>query len=258
MRIVFFASGGPGHFAAACSLAEEFPGLLEVRLLVCDRRNTPSSKVARENAIEVLEYDWIDHAASLQGASRADQSRYFHDQIHNDIVSFERRDGGRLDLAVLAYRQIIRGTLLERFEGACINQHPADLSVRDSGGRRFTGIGGHARALRSGQRRSCTSTILVRDGIDNGEILCRGPFVPFAGAADDLVAIRRHEEIQKARSDWPSLKFALAAIATGRMAISNERHDDGCFVMLLDDSPLPYGGAEAGPQGYRQLVISAA
>lgn len=254
MRLVFFSSGGPGNFAAAYELAEEYPQLLTLGLLVCDRPGTGSAQLAAEKGIPCLEYDWEVHAAKHTTKSRAEISTEFHDQVLRDICEIEKRDRMEFDLAVLAYRQIMRGSLLSRFLGCCINQHPADLAVRDADGRCFTGIGGHDFALRSGAGGTRTSTILIRPGVDNGEIICRGPFVPFSGSPSDRSALRAHEDLQKRQSDWPSLKFALVAIATGRLRVSSERHDDGCRVLLLNGRKLPYGGAEASECAYKDLI----
>ena len=75
-------------------------------------------------------------------------------------------------------------------------------------------------------KKTRTSTFLVREGHDTGEILCQGPWVTHTGSlpvAKDTAW--EHEVIQKQQSDWPSLTFALKHIAQGEYGImENEFH----------------------------------
>jgi hypothetical protein len=65
--------------------------------------------------------------------------------------------------------------------------------------------------------------------------------VPYCGDGSDE-SIRRPEEVQKSQSDWPSLRFALAAIAVGGIAVSERRHASGARVITLFGQPLPEAG----------------
>jgi folate-dependent phosphoribosylglycinamide formyltransferase PurN len=248
MSIVFFASGGPGNFRAALDAAEERPDLMRVPLLVTDRPGTASAELARARGIPVIEGDYAAFAGPLTPARTA-AGIAFHDEVLRKIEAFEAERGLRFDLAVLAYRRIIGGALLARFEGRAINQHPADLAWLEGGERAYVGIGGHDRSLAAGRGGARTSTILVRQGVDTGEILCRGPFVPFAGSAASRDALRAHETLQKARSDWPCLRFVLLGLAAGRFGLAaSERHPDGCRVVSFDGVAQPYGGVELGTE----------
>lgn len=252
MSIVFFASGGPGNFAAALAFCDESPDLATLPVLVADRPKTPAARLARERGITVVEHDFEAFCGSwrrVAGDPHAEatyrrRAREFHDGIEGELAAFSRESGRPLDLAVLAYRRIIRGTLLDRFRNRMINQHPADLAVRQDGRRSYVGISGLRRSIEQGVLFTRTSTILVTCGVDTGPILCRGPSVRVrrdekAGSVD----VEAHENLQKQLSDWPSLTFALNGIAEGRFALCSTEHD-------FDSNPrLTYDGRPLGPGG---------
>jgi phosphoribosylglycinamide formyltransferase-1 len=263
MRIAFFASGGPGNLHAAFELEDIAPHLIKVAVIVTDRSGIPAIDLARARGVPVIVRDFERECGSWRAqrgspeteAAYRSKSEAFHDAIAEELEKIEASSGARIDLAVLAYRRIIRGRLLRRFEGKMINQHPADLSVLASSGERaYVGIGGHARAIRSGEGRSRTSTIVVREGIDTGEILCQGPWVPYQGDGSDD-SIGRHEAIQKCASDWPSLRFALAAIALGGFGCSERaRHLDGSRIVSLFGETVPREGVSCGGTSYLALL----
>lgn len=253
MSIVFFASGGPGNIETAFGAEDESPGTLRVDLVVTDRDRIPSIDVARSRGRPHLMFDFAAGCGPVPGPSATEQARRaygtarerLHTSILHELQAIERARGYPFDVAVLAYRRIVTGPLLAYFAGRMINQHPADLADIDESRRLFTGMAGHARALRSGRGGSRTSTIVVRDGIDTGEILARGPWVSFAGRADDPSAIAEHENVQKRESDRPVLRFVLHALAAGELSLSPEhRHVDGCAVVCYRGEPLGYGGIE--------------
>lgn len=254
MDVVFFASGGPGNFRTALDMAEQHPDLLRVSLLICDRRGTPAATLAKSKGVQTLEVDYSVFAREFYDTSGThgmpSVGVAFHDMILSEIRTFEDARGCELDFAVLAYRKIIRGALLERFADCAINQHPADLAVRRNGSRVYVGTDGHARSLRDGLGGARTSTIIVRENVDCGEIVCQGPFTPFAGSVSSEADIYEHEIEQKSKSDWPSLRFALFAIATGRLGLSTVlTHRDGCRVVTLDGVPQPYEGVNVSSEG---------
>jgi len=263
MQVVFFASGGPGNLQAAFDVEDAAPALLRIGLVVTDRPGIPSIALARGRGVPVLVRDfeascgrWTDCRGNpVRERAYVEAGTRFHDAICDELAAHERVRGERFDLAVLAYRRIVRGRLLERFAERMINQHPADLAARGAAGQRlYPGIGGHARALRDGRRGARTTTILVRAGVDDGEILAQGPWVPFTGDARQPLQVAEHEDRQKSASDWPSLRFALAAIASGRLGLATDRHVDGCKVVGLDQRPLPYCGYVCAHDDYQDVL----
>lgn len=253
MRTLVFASGGPGNFNAALELAAAHPDWLSIDLLVTDRLATPAEALARERGVPVLCQDFDAFVRDGEASSSPAAAREaFHDAMLTRILAFEDASGRRLDFGVLAYRRIITGRLLDYFDKRLINQHPADLAVCGPDGRRlYTGIDGHRRSLTDGRGGARTTTILVDPGVDTGEIICRGPFCAFTGDSRDASAIARHEERQKQYSDWPSLQFALAAIATGALSRSPGRP----ARFYLNGAPTPESGIEVRtPEHFRMFA----
>lgn len=252
MRTLVFASGGPGNFNAALELAAAHPDWLSIELLVTDRPATPAEALARERGVPALCMDFDAFARSgPSGRPPAAAREAFHDAMLTGIKSFEDASGRRLDFGVLAYRRIITGRLLDYFDMRLINQHPADLAICAPDGRRlYTGMDGHRRSLTDGRGGARTTTILVDAGVDTGEIICRGPFCAFTGNSRDASAIARHEEMQKQHSDWPSLQFALAAIATGALSRSPGRP----VRFYLNGAPAPETGIEVrAPEHFKMF-----
>ncbi|MHC5762878.1 hypothetical protein, partial [Nostoc sp.] len=83
--------------------------------------------------------------------------------------------------------------------------------------------------------------ILVNSGVDSGEILGQGAFLPFTAEVTNA-NISDHENRQKAHSDWPILQFVVKAIAEGRYSLSSEHFSDGNRKVYYDGKEQPYCG----------------
>lgn len=254
LHVVFFASTGVGNLDTTLRVGDEDPGAVRVGLVVVDRPDAPAISRARERGIPLVVRDFRAECGTVPraGSDASEISRYaairerLHDEIADEIEDRERRLDRPFDLCVLAYRRVVSGRLLERFRDRMVNQHPADLAALDSGSppaRRYGGIGGLARSIREGRKATRTCTILVRSGIDDGEILCSGPWVPFGGDRSSDADVVEHENRQKRLSDAPALRFVLRAIAARDLSVDASRqHPDGRRVVLYRGIPQPYEG----------------
>lgn len=254
MNVVVFASGGGGNLQAAINLSLAKPHLLKVGLVVTDRLGIPAIEIARQHKIAVLAYDfekecgvWADCRDNPKKARKYySASILFHNRVLQDIRKLERKNRNTFDLAVLSYHRWIYGELYKHFEGRMINQHAGDLTIMNDDSpltRKYIGINPVLGALKSGENRTRTSTFLVRENHDGGEILCQGPWVTYRGPR--LITKKsawKHEVLQKKKSDWPSLSFALTEIAQGNYAITNKKYKDGCHILTYKKKYLPYGG----------------
>lgn len=257
MNIIVFVSGGGGNLRAAINLSLQQPELLKIGLVVSDRFHIPALEIAHMHNIPVIAKDfekecgmWADCKNNLLKTSEYKKNSIkFHDQILNQIKRIESDGGESFDLVVLSYHRWIRGKLLEYFEGRIINQHAGDLTVFENNNnlltRKYIGINPVYLALRSGERKTRTSTFVVRDNEDGGEIICQGPWVEYTGSLPITKEMAwQHELIQKEKSDWPALTWALTEIARGAICIEDGVFADGCRILSHHGKLLPYGGVD--------------
>jgi folate-dependent phosphoribosylglycinamide formyltransferase PurN len=240
MRVAVFSSRGPGNFLAAINAARASDGQFSVCLLVTDRPGIPAIAAADNERVPVIVGDFATALRGLDSDRRGTVANQLHDAILYRIRDYEA-SSGPIDLCVLAYRRIIRGSLFQYFRDRMINQHPADLTIREwpTGRRAYVGMQGLGLSIAAGAASTRTSTILVSSVVDGGEILVQGPQVPV-----ESTDVATHEQRQKESSDWPALKRCLIEIASGHLRISSTRWPDGCRQVFLGDSPLPYGGLQ--------------
>lgn len=255
MSVVFFASNSERNLRSVYRLSKKFPKLLSVDLLVTDREDIGAIQYAKKNKIPIITQDFYKmcgnavNAVSNPGKAKKYHlcSVKFHNLLLKKIKEFEKQRGQKFDLAILCYYRWIHGDLLKYFSKRMINQHPADLSVMKQGSktRKYIGIDPAYLSIKDGNRRTRTSTILVRNGHDAGEILCQGPWCRYTGqhpVTPKRAAI--HESKQEKVSDIPALVFTVQAIAKGKYAIGKARHHDGTHVLYFEGKKLPYQGVE--------------
>jgi folate-dependent phosphoribosylglycinamide formyltransferase PurN len=253
MNIVMFVSGRNRNLLSCLEVQDNYPELLSISLVVSDNLTNEAIETARLRGIPVISRDFAAACGSWR-ASRSDPQlaeQYwraavsFHDGMLEEILAFERCNA-KFDLAVLSYHHWIHGKLLEYFFNRMINQHSGDLSVlKPDGSRCYIGVNPVLTALRNGEKRTRSSTFLVTEGHDAGEILCQGPWVEFRDTEVTHATTFAHEQIQKIESDGPSVRFALREIALGRFGIADEQiHPQGRRVLTYDGQALPYAGVD--------------
>ncbi len=186
------------------------------------------------------------------------RSAVFNQKIVDELHRHEDKIDAPIDLIVLGgYMRLVGDVLLEAYEDKIINVHPANLSLVtyegntfdlsydegysdvsqlfDSGldakpvERKFIGEDAVYDAIKAGQRKTCSSVIMVNNGIDNGEIITTGPEVEVwdeylnGTLAERAGCLREyadaHQSMQKVRSDWPALTMALKLISEGRVGL---------------------------------------
>lgn len=256
MRIIVFASGGGGNLHAAIRLSIEKPNLIQVGLVITDRPEIPAISIAKEFSIPVFTYNFEKECGiwsecqkdAMKAKLYKHKAKEFHNRVLKDIISFEQKNNTKFDLTVLSYHRWIHGNLLDYFNERMINQHSGDLSVMSEDNpttRKYIGINPVLMALLDGVKKTRTSTFLVRNSHDGGEILCQGPWVSYKGPYPvTKKSAWKHELIQKKESDWPSLTFALCSIAMGKYGLTSRSHNDGSKILTHDNTMLPYGGVD--------------
>ena len=136
--------------------------------------------------------------------------------------------------------------LLDRYDGRVINVHPADLSIVVNGERRYVGIHTVRDAILEGEREIRATTHVVREKVDNGEILLLSKPVaiklPLGVTIDKLredkdllkFVVETHQDRLKREGDWVIYPLTVQMIGEGSFALGNG-------VVYLNEKPLPNG-----------------
>lgn len=239
------ASATGSNLRTLLKLQSERPDFYEVALVIVHGPRVGAIEVALGAQIETWIGDF-DAVCGLRSEAQTQQdvydyqerSRAWHDDLCARLELWESRNGA-LDVLVLAYHRILDGNLLQKFENRIVNMHPADLAVLDERGRRrYVGKRGVELAMLDGQPATRTSCFLVNEGMDEGSLVCRGPWVSVAGSR----SAEEQERKQKLHSDPPALRWTMSMLAQRRLTLGEEVHVDGSRALHLDGRPLPRGG----------------
>jgi len=212
----------------------------------------PSNQKCRAQSISAehqvaYEYNDIAEFYTLHGReSKKDLSlRPQYDQLTLEMI--EKYD---LDLiALCGYMSIVTRPLLERYEDRIVNVHPADLSVREGDRRKYTGLNAVRDAILAGEKKLHSSTHIVREKVDYGEILMRSPpvdvILPSGVTLQDLhkpenAALTKqiaaeHQARLKEKGDWLIYPKTLEMLGEGRYAV------DGRGNIYVDNVLMPNG-----------------
>jgi len=139
------------------------------------------------------------------------------------------------------YMAVATAPLLEAFIG--VNVHPADLSVKEGGERKYTGDRAVSAAIKSGESSVSATTHIVERGVDMGRILMISPpmevRIPPEADLDDPATVARvadeHQQRLKRHGDWVIFPRTIEDIARGRYAV------DENGALYYDGEPAPEG-----------------
>ena len=261
MNCVAFASGSGTNFEQAVLEAKGSEKRFSIDLLVTDKEESKGKEIGAIGRAKKLDVPYrtlngFKFCGSWQKAKTTSEgifeylrkSTEFDMEILKLIQAYETEKEITFDLAILAgYMRLVKAPLLRRFNNRVINVHPARLDVlNEDGTRKFVGDNAVYDALKSGETKTRSSIFLVDSGEDSGTILTSGPWVSY----DEELPITeesasRHQDIQKAVSDWPALIFTLRAISEGRFGLHREKFwPDGNPIVTFDGRELPYQGIE--------------
>lgn len=260
MHSVTFASGNGTNFEQAVLTAKPSGSGLSVDLLVTDKQTSGGKNLG---ALEIADAHSVDHRTrnaykALGSWQKAQQTargiQEYQERVLDynlallgDIQEYEREHGIHFDIGILAgWMRFVRGALLRRFNNRMINVHPADLSVLDDNRRRYVGDNAVYDALAAGEQRTRSSVILIDAETDAQAILASGPWVAYDGPRDiKQESADEHQKVQKGKSDHPTLRFVLRALAKGKLGLHRRAyHADGCPVVVYNGVETPYQGVD--------------
>ncbi|MDY0005508.1 MAG: phosphoribosylglycinamide formyltransferase [Spongiibacteraceae bacterium] len=167
----------------------------------------------------------LERAARAGVPAEAIDHRAFPSREAFDQALMVAIDRHRPDLVVLAgFMRILTPGFVQHFKGRLMNIHPSLLP-------RYPGLNTHQRAIDAGDREAGATVHFVTEELDGGPPIVQGrvPIVP----GDDAAALAARVLMTEHRL------YPLAArwFAEGRLKLEDGR-------CLLDDHPLPVGGAD--------------
>lgn len=164
-----------------------------------------------------------------------------------DRLVIEQIKAYPLDLIALAgYMSITTKPLLDKYSGKIINVHPADLSIMEGKERKYVGIHAVKDAILGGEKELRSTTHIVREIVDHGEILVISESVPvnlpLGISIEDLRNDKKLlnnivDECQtqlKENGDWKIFPLSIQMIAEGRFALEKG-------AVYLDGVRVPSG-----------------
>ena len=197
LKICVLASGRGSNFKAlaeAC-LDDDYPA--EIALLVTDNPDAGALSTAESLGIRSVVVDC--------GPKKGSMSRESSERI---AALCKENDVGLVCLA--GFMRIVKGALLDEYEGRMINIHPALLPS-------FKGLHGQAQALEYGVRYSGCTVHFVDKGVDTGPIILQS-VVPVE--QDDTAEALSERILREEHRIYPE---AVRLIAEGKVRIEGRR-----------------------------------
>jgi folate-dependent phosphoribosylglycinamide formyltransferase PurN len=237
MHVVVFGSGSGTNLEALLGVQKQSPNpKFQIKALFTDRQSR-FLEIGKRECIPVIYHSFVKFFKDKGLENYQDPIvRHQYDQEAVNLLNqCAKSFAFRIDLIVLAgYMRLLTPALLDAFPNKFINVHPADLSVLDEQGkRRYVGADAVYDALKQGERQTRSSVILVSLEVDAGPVLVEGPWVQYSeGFPVTQDKARRHQEKQKALSDWPACVQAVQLIAEGKLDLNPITESMACVEYL--------------------------
>src|SRR5689334_13300416 len=90
MRVVFFASGGPGNLGAALEVEDSYPDLVRIEAVVTDRYRIPAISLAAQRNRPVITRDFAAICGAPHEEGYAARRERVHDAILAELDTLER------------------------------------------------------------------------------------------------------------------------------------------------------------------------
>ena len=241
MKVACFMSGSGTNARKIIERSQQHGSSYRVELIFTDVKDETLDRegkkacmaldIAREHGIAYECVDIMDFYRSRGHTSKKDLSLRpdFDKQV---VAAIEKH---HVDLIALAgYMSITTRPLLDHYEGRVINVHPADLSITVNGERKYIGIHTVRDAILEGEHEIRATTHIVREKVDNGEILVvskpvavklpPGVTIEKIGEDKDLLksVVEEHQDRLKREGDWAIYPLTVQMIGEGRFSLDND------------------------------------
>lgn len=250
MRLALFISGSGTNGLKIIERSKQPDSRFDVTLIFSDikdqRTRKSGAKMTRAKDIADeygIAYEYVDirDFYAERGLKRTDLSI----RPDFDKLVLEKLGNHKIDLIANAgYMSIMTPVLLNQYDGKIVNVHPADLSIMDMDKRKYVGIHVVEEAILAGEPEIRSTTHIVREEVDHGEILVISKPVPvnLSNTIQELEVDKKlrketvsgYQDMLKKRGDWVIYPLTIQMIAQGRFALG----PDGVY---LDGEPVPKG-----------------
>ena len=170
-NLAVFASGTGTNFDAIADAIECGDLKANLVLVVCDKPNAKVIEKAKNRGIEVFAFNPKDYA------SKAEYETDILKELQARNVDF---------IALAGYMRLLSTTLLDVYEGRCVNIHPALLPA-------FTGKDAIHQAVSYGVKVIGVTIHYVDSGMDSGKIIAQRAFDIEDGWDEDEIESRIHK-----------------------------------------------------------------
>jgi folate-dependent phosphoribosylglycinamide formyltransferase PurN len=253
MRVACFMSGSGTNARKIIERSRQQGSSYRVELIFTDVKDDALDKdwkkacraldIAKEYGVAYECVDIMDFYKARGHTSKKDLSlRPDFDKL---VVAAVEKHG--IDLIALAgYMSITTKPLLDRYDGRVINVHPADLTITANGERKYIGMHTVRDAILEGEKAIRATTHIVREKVDNGEILVVSKPVPVKlppGATLERLredkellrtVVEEHQDRLKREGDWEIYPLTVQMIGEGRFSIQGG-------IIYLDRKAAPGG-----------------
>lgn len=215
LKVVVFFSGSASSMRYLLEHDEQYGKTYTFVGAFTDRPDASGSEAAEEAGIPVKIHDFKAWRAE-RGIAPGDidaRSDYFAQVV--DLIKEWNAD----ILMFSGFMLITTDPLIAAYEGRILNVHPADLRVKDEGGKpAYVGMGSKVvrQAMEAGDAATHSTVHLVVRGVDEGPIIAVSDPLPVR----EGVGPEQQQEEMKYACDGPAFKEAFRRITTGEFTIS--------------------------------------
>jgi folate-dependent phosphoribosylglycinamide formyltransferase PurN len=222
LRVAVLFSGGASGFRYLADEDPNYGDAYEVVCAFCTDPDAPGIAAVRDCDVPVESRDlrafYEDRDAELSDLSVREA---YDRRTRETVAAYDP------DLILLSgYMWILTAPVVEAFP--VLNVHPADLTVREDGDRKYVGADPVFDAVVAGDDDTRSTVHFVTTAVDEGPILARSrPFEVHRELVADLqghdaeAGLRdyadAHQEWMKWEGDGPAIATALELVATGRV-----------------------------------------
>ena len=178
-NLAVFASGTGSNFDAIADAIEVGELQAKIVLVVCDKPGAKVIEKAQKRGIEVFAFNPKEYASKID--------------YETEILAKCQEKGVEF-IALAGYMRLFSTTLLEAYEGRCVNIHPSLLPS-------FKGKNAIQQAIDFGVKVMGITIHYVDSGMDTGEIIAQKAFEVEDGMDEEAIETHIHQLEHKLYKD---------------------------------------------------------